>query len=226
MGITQSWSQYSNEQLYCVGVCMRLSEIFNHLACGELANLHLSDNAKSIFDDKKEIVLRSINLGLLDLYTRFYLKRKSKELSVDKSTLVYVLDEDECIEITDVSLGLGKLYLHLDYELLNTKTIKLKEYPQDKAILTISYKARHKTLTQQDINDDTDVELPVSYMNALFSFIASRLYTSIVNQLDGDLSESNRYAQRYVQEIQLLNEQGIDVDNLHEHDWFNQRGFI
>ena len=63
-------------------------------------------------------------------------------------------------------------------------------------------------------------------MNALLSFIASRLYTSIVNHLDGDLNESNRYAQRYVQEIQLLERQGIDVDDLHQHTWFNQRGFI
>ena len=40
------------------------------------------------------------------------------------------------------------------------------------------------------------------------------------------LNESNRYAQRYVQEIQLLERQGIDVDDLHQHTWFNQRGFI
>ena len=62
---------------------MKLSEIFNALASGELANLHLADSANTIFDEKKEIVLRSINLGLTDLYTRFYLKRKTKELLVD-----------------------------------------------------------------------------------------------------------------------------------------------
>lgn len=205
---------------------MKLSVIFNALASGELANLHLSDNAQSIFEDKKEIVLRSINLGLTDLYTRFYLKRKTKEILTDKSLLVYVLDDDEYLEIVQVSLGLDKLYLNLDYIMVDTRTIKLNDYPRDKELLMIEYKARHKTLTQQDITDDTDIELPMAYLNALLSFIASRLYTSIVNQLDGDLSESSRYAQRYVQEIQLLNEQGIDVDNLQEHDWFNQRGFI
>ena len=90
---------------------MKLSEIFNALASGELANLHLADNANTIFDEKKEIVLRSINLGLTDLYTRFYLKRKTKELLVDKSILVYKVDDVECIEIIEVNLGLDKLCL-------------------------------------------------------------------------------------------------------------------
>lgn len=205
---------------------MRLSEIFDALASGELANLHLADDAKSIFEDKKEIVLRSINLGLTDLYHRFYLRRKFKELLADKTTLTYKVTDPECIEITDVSIGLDRQCLNLDYVMLDVNTIQLKEYPRDKETIMLEYKARHKTLNQQDINDDTDVELPMVYLNALLSFIASRLYTSIVNQLDGDLNESNRYAQRYMQEIQLLEQQGIDVDNLTQHDWFNQRGFI
>lgn len=205
---------------------MRLSEIFNQLAHGELANLHLADNADTIFDDKKERVLRSINLGLADLHHRFYLKRKYKDIVVSEHTKLYKIDDVDCIEIIKVKLGTEELCLNHDYVLLDTTTLQLKEYPREHETLSIEYRAKHRELNQTDIDNDAEVELPLVYLNALLLFIASRLYTSIVNQLDGDLNESNRYSQRYMQEIQLLERQGIDVDDLFEHDWFCQRGFI
>lgn len=205
---------------------MKLSVIFNALASGELANLHLADNAKSIFDDKKEIVLRSINLGLTDLHTRFLLKKKVYEVLSDKTTKVYQIADPECIEVTHVYVNEVPQFIHYDYKQMNTKTIEFVDYPQDNQIIHLEFKANHRQLSQEDIDNDTDVELPMSYLSALLSFIASRLYTSIVNQLDGDLNESHRYAQRYIQEIQLLTEQGIDVNDLTDNTWFYERGFI
>ena len=81
-------------------------------------------------------------------------------------------------------------------------------------------------MTEQDIIDDTDTTLPSSYLNALLYFIGSRLYTSVVNQLDGDLNESIRYSQKYLQEIQMLSNQGIDTEDLIEMNLFHVKGFI
>ena len=49
---------------------MRLSDIFDALGSGELANLHLVEN-NAIIPNKLPIVLNAINLALTDLHTKF-----------------------------------------------------------------------------------------------------------------------------------------------------------
>ena len=92
-------------------------------------------------------------------------------------------------------------------------------------VVTIEYKASHRKLTEEDILEDSEVDLPLSYLNALLYFIGSRMYVSVVNQLDGDLNESARYASMYQAELLTLTNQGIDVDHLNNNDWFYERGF-
>ena len=64
-------------------------------------------------------------------------------------------------------------------------------------------------------------------MNALIYFIAARLYTGAVNQLDGDLNEGVAYERKYQDEIAMLNNQGIDVDGFYDsNNNFRNRGFV
>lgn len=207
---------------------MKLSHIFDTLATGELSNLFLAEGATEIKPNKKEPVLRSINLALTDLYQRFFLKRKVQELITSKGVLAYTINDPDFIEIHKVSLNGVELDINREggYHLLSVNTLVLKDKPEDNEIIEVIYKAKHRTLTREDINLDSEVELPDVYLNALCLFIGSRVYTSIVNQLDGDLNESNRYAQRYIQEIAMLTDKGVDVDDFNEMWLFHDRGFI
>lgn len=204
---------------------MKLSMIFDALASGELHNLYLSEDATSIREDKKEIVLRAINLGLNDLYHRFTLKVKTKEIETKTDKLDYSITDPEFIEIIHLHWLDSELLVNHDYYQKDVRTFVIDKALSDNQIIQVVYKAKHRHLTQDDIVNNTDIELPMAYLNALLYFIASRAYTSIVNQLDGDLNESNRYAQKYMAEIQMLENQGVDVNEFEQMNVFHQRGF-
>lgn len=195
---------------------MRLSDIFDALGSGELANLHLVEN-NTIIPDKLPIVLNAINLALTDLHTKFLLKRELVKISIEPTIETYKITNGDFIEVLNSDMN------GIQYSLLNPNTLYVKA---DKpTVVTIEYKASHRKLTEKDILEDSEVDLPLSYLNALLYFIGSRMYVSVVNQLDGDLNESARYASMYQAELLTLTNQGIDVDHLNNNDWFYERGF-
>ncbi len=195
---------------------MRLSDIFDALGSGELANLHLVEN-NSIIPDKLPIVLNAINLALTDLHTKFLLKRELVKINIEPTIDTYKITNGDFIEVLNSDMN------GIQYSLLSPNTLYVKA---DKpTVVTIEYKASHRKLTEEDILEDSEVDLPLSYLNALLYFIGSRMYVSVVNQLDGDLNESARYASMYQAELLTLTNQGIDVDHLNNNDWFYERGF-
>ena len=195
---------------------MRLSDIFDALGSGELANLHLVEN-NTIIPDKLPIVLNAINLALTDLHTKFLLKRELVKINIEPTIETYKITNGDFIEVLNSDMN------GIQYSLLNPNTLYVKA---DKpTVVTIEYKASHRKLTEEDILEDSEVDLPLSYLNALLYFIGSRMYVSVVNQLDGDLNESARYASMYQAELLTLTNQGIDVDRLNNNDWFYERGF-
>lgn len=210
---------------------MKLSELFDTLASGELNNLHLVKDYK-IVPDKEAVVLRSINLGLTDLFTRFVLHKDV--MIVDRVGMSYgenqgnfFINKDNLIEVLNVYLDGDVLDIHKDYRMPKPNHVVLVDKAGDLSELKIEYKAKHPAITLLDlVNPDYEVDLPSSYVYALALFIGSRAYASIVNQLDGDLNESNRYLKMYHDEIAMLTNQGIDVDSLDNHDWFCVRGFV
>lgn len=203
---------------------MKLSEIFEALASGELSNLNLAEGGMKIKPDKLEVVLRSINLGLVDLHTRFLIK--TNRVIVPISDIPFELEMPDFIEVLEVCSQL-KPISKLTYRMISPSIIQFIDWEKySNQFAVIEYKAKHRTLTQDDIELDSEVELPLSYLNALLYFIGSRLFVSIPNQLDGDLNEGTRYVQRYKAEIEMLVSQGIDVDGLDEHTWFQDRGFV
>lgn len=202
---------------------IKLSELFDALASGELSNLNMAEGGENIKQEKLPIVLRSINLGLLDLYTRFMLRKKTKEIETDIDQQMYRIDDDELIEILsikDQNNNPVKSYL------TDTRTIKLLSKPVEKTKLIVEYKAKHPKLTQDDIDLDTEIELPIAYYNALLYFIADRLFMSIPNKLDQDLQEGIRYKEKFFTEIEHLVRQGVDIDYLNDNSWFCDRGFV
>lgn len=214
---------------------MKLSEIYDSLASGELKNLRFSEN-NVIKPESRKVLLSSINAGLTDLHTRFLLKKNTIDMSYSKSREQYSINRPDLIEVLSVKLNETELTVNTlsGYHLINPTTIYIDKgieryYLHDADVLNtlyVTYKANHKKLTEEDIELDNDVELPDSYLNALLYFIANRLYTSIPNQLDGDVNESLRYSKRYHDEIDMLTNQGIDVDGINEFSLFSARGFV
>lgn len=193
---------------------MTARDLIKLLVHGELKNLSYVDNTTGfVKPEKLDRVLDTINLGLTDLYTRFYLNRKPVEIEIVKGKHEYTVDDVDLIEITSIGLDKDK------YLMKDLKTIYLYETNIDK--LDVTCKLNHPKVTV-----DSEIMLPTSYLNALVLFVASRLYTSMPNQLDGDLNEHTRYLQRYIEEIRHLTDTGLDVDDLDDICLFYKKGFI
>lgn len=77
-----------------------------------------------------------------------------------------------------------------------------------------------------DIGIEDSFDFPMAYRNALGLYIASRYFRRLDNQLDGDLNESTRYYQAYLQEIQMLENKGIALDRQPQQHSFHQKGFV
>ncbi len=204
---------------------MKLSHIFEGLASGELANLNLAEDRINIKEDKKVIVMRNINAALRDIHTRFMLRKNVAVFVVDEVTNLYEIVAEDFVEIIAVSVNGTELKDH-EYKKISTESFSLNIKLGILDYLSVEYKASHRVLTELDIQLDSEVILPYSYLNALLYFVASRLYAGAVNQLDGDLNEGVTYARKYQDEVMLLLSQGIDVDGLEEHNSFRSRGFI
>ena len=206
---------------------MKLSYVFEMLASGELSNLHLVDESKlDIKPDKIPIVLRSINAALNDLHTRFLIARNIVDIPVIVGEDTYEIGNDDFIEILNVNIDDIPMIHHHNYTLLNVNKIKVREKLGILSTLRVEYKAKHRVLTEVDVAMDANVNLPDSHLNALLYFVASKLYTSAVNQMDGDLNEGAAYMRKFLEEVKLLENQGIDVEELEPMNNFYSRGFV
>lgn len=206
---------------------MKLSYILEMLASAELSNLHLVDESKlDIKPDKVPIVLRSINSGLNDLHTRFLIAKNIVEIPVIAGENTYEIIADDFIELLNVYIDDIPMVSNTHFTLLNVNRFILREKLGILSTLRVEYKAKHRVLTEVDLAMDANVNLPDSHLNALLYFVASKLYTSAVNQLDGDLNEGAAYMRKFMDEVSLLENQGIDVEELEPMNNFNSRGFV
>lgn len=206
---------------------MKLSYILEMLASAELSNLHLVDaDLLNIKPEKMPIVLRSINSGLNDLHTRFLIAKNIVEIPVIAGENTYEIIADDFIELLNVYIDDIPMVSNSHFTLLNVNRFRLKEKLGILSTLRVEYKAKHRVLTEVDLAMDANVNLPDSHLNALLYFVASKLYTSAVNQMDGDLNEGAAYMRKFMDEVSLLENQGIDVEELEPMNNFNSRGFV
>ncbi|WP_395143753.1 hypothetical protein ACF3NV_07800 [Moraxella atlantae] len=197
---------------------MRVKDVIDALLEGELNNLNMLDSNGNLKPERLKKIIDTINLGLTDLHTRFLLKKNILDLEVTPCNDTYEILKEDFIEILHINNHL------VNYSLLKPNTIYINTHCP--TIICIEYKANHRRLTELDYTYNTIIDLPLSYLQALLDFCAYRLYTSMVNQLDGDLNESVRYMQKYQEQLAVLTNQGIDVDNIGVDYWFYQRGFV
>ena len=114
-------------------------------------------------------------------------------------------------------------YTKPSYYLSNPTTIHLYN-PYEFAVYQLVCRTAQGANSKLQLEDE--LPLPLAYHNALGLYIASRMYRSMDNQLDGDLNESTRFYQAYQQELQLLDQQGITLDKQPQDTLFTAKGFI
>lgn len=205
-----------------------LSEIYGYLGSAELSNLFMADEGLGtgvLKPEYHDTINKSIYLGLTDLHTRFDLKiRDFDYVHTGQEQFKLSIPNEDFLEIHQVIKNDKPLYANSfdGYLLLDNHVLSFKSAMLRGDVFKIIYRANHSVIT----NRTTHIELPRAYLNALLYFIAARVFTSIPNQLDGDLNEGNRYAQKYREEIAMLMAEGLDVDNSEERCLFNERGFV
>lgn len=211
-----------------------VKELVDNLVQTELHNLKMKDSEDVLRENRLEQVINNINLGLTDLYTKFILKVVEARYIVEPHQRMFspvVSTNNEILEVLNVYHNDERLFnsgfrAYSRTNASNGAAIKLNYSPDGGDIIRIISKANHKRLTKEDYHNNAECELPLSYITALNYFVASRMFTSIVNQLDGDLSESQRWYQMYLNELKELRDAGVEADNLDDNQWFQERGFV
>ncbi len=232
---------------------MTLSDIFDQLAYGEFNKIFLGE-AGSIPQTSWNRIITHINLGLTELYKRFDLKQVELPVTIVAGTLDYDLKgAGDFIEILHVFNS-----DNVEIPLNNRVTAVNKEWNARQAtvdrvhtnvpsvlsvnpqmlpqVLTVVYKAGHTTIPKnpEDQLDNFDltgvkIDLPVSYLEALLYFIASRIF----NPLDiGSVSNrspfhsGNNYYSKYEAACAQLKASGLDISENLDTGLFQQKGFI
>ena len=194
---------------------MKLSEFFELLEYGELANLSLSggiDDEKGIREEDYPTLVSHINLGLSDLHTKFNLKEREVVLQEYSSITHYELDSkyavtntsstepvkyildsetsvfnDDVLRINSAFNEIGEeLPINDEYQpnsifLNGYRTIQIP-YPVDTNTIFIMYRANHAKLDVQTPDLNAEIELPAYCIEALLSYVASRVHSQRTSQ--------------------------------------------
>lgn len=238
---------------------MKLSDVFDQLAYGELSQLALIANDEIIPEEYNKIISQ-VNMGLAELHKRFMLKRKTLTLQTledvyrypllkryaqsQGAELPFILDSDEpfdedIIEILGVSNEKGWAIPLNVYDadehlpVVFTPAYNILRFNDVTPIgkYTVTYKAGHVPLAKV-VDPETfdaskvDIELPMTHLEALLFYVASRVIQPINGAMNGAPQEGVSYAQRFEQACQQLLYQGLDVEATHESHRFKRNGFV
>lgn len=223
---------------------MKLQEIFEQLAYGELSQIRIGQNDEGEVDETGyPTLVAHINLGLSALYRRFNLKERRLTFVVQEGVDTYKLDIDDINKVEQVINDKAWSFSINDegdpYSVF-TPTLKTLVIPVaitgnsmdvpdnlKSDSLTVIYRASHPILRVEAGYIDpfeTEVELPYSHLEALLYFIASRVHNPIgmVNEFHAGSS----WAAKYEQECQRLQVQNIHVDSVHQGDRLHRNGWL
>lgn len=206
---------------------MNTQDVINALMAVELSNTpYIDKETMNVKPERLPSLINSINLGLIQLYTRFLLKKEYETLLTYEDINHYTFNPENLIEIlhiynslgeeqnTDGSSGIVKVSLkHLYF--IN---------PTDDSYM-IQYRARHPKIYPDE--SEVELELPDIYLNALIYFVASRIFTSTTTSLDSNgNAQITNYTRLFEQECQRLLSQGVDINEDLPTNLFHQRGFV
>lgn len=223
---------------------MKLAEVFQQLAYGELSQLFIGENnAGEIQENKFPIVLASVNLGLTALHKRFNLREGRIYFPLTTEGNVYQLtvtdlhkiERIETKEGTDLPLNDGNHPLscftpklntvRVPWDIINKASNLPEKYITDE--LLVIYRANHPKITEVNGLIDPEVlevDLPYSHLEALLYFVASRIHNPI--GMVNEFNAGNNWAAKYEMECQRLEQLNLEVDEANENTRLINNGWV
>ena len=232
---------------------MTLQDIYDQLAYGELRLLNLgsgnidSDGAFPVKSFMK--VLPTIQLGLTELHKKFLLREGHIHVPLEENKVTYVIKKDHPEDFDENLLKIERVYGKLDkkpYEIPlnrigNKEAVRTTSYntllvPTDKEeapwlketnTLHIVYRADHPKLNKivaQKAPLVTQIDLPVTYLQALLYFIASRMHNPV--GMNKEFHEGNNYAAKYETELAYLQMMNYQIDSDSDDDRIIDSGWV
>ena len=235
-----------------------LLDIMKDLTYGEFAQLAIGNmipgETESEPDPENyEKLIRHINMGLTEIYKRFFLLSREVDIQQHEEISTYLLhskysvtvgteptlyvrdtiDEpflDDILKIEEVyDEGGDKYFLNDVSEDLSLYTPSYRSiqvpYPDDDVTMSVQYRANHpKIIYAANMEpEDIDVSVPNSLYEALLYYVASRVFASLGG--DGGV-ESNDYFQRFENSCRKVDELGLEVQ-AEPGDWrFDTHGWV
>lgn len=222
---------------------MQLQEIFDQLSVGEFSQLSIGGAPAGVIDESNHVrVVAHLNLALTAIFTRFHLKEKTLDVPIVSGTTVYPLNPGDLLKITGV-LTEGGTELPLNdasklYNCVTTalNTLKIPESVVEQGMdlpdelktskLVAVYRANHPTINAAgDFDPRTvDIELPRTHLEALLFNVASRVHNPI--GMTNEFHAGNSYYAKYEHACQLLEGQGIQIDQGSQNTRLGRGGWV
>ena len=225
---------------------MKLQDIYDQLSYGELRQLFLGEGDDTTdttmpIDFKK--VLPSVRLALTALHTRFRLRTGTVSVPLELGKQSYILLHPDLLKIEKV-FGVygGKKYeiplnKAKDLSSIQTPSMNSVLIPSDTeeapwlletTALTVEYRQDHTPIDTHVANAAplvVDVALPITHMEALLYYVASRLHNPL-GMDPGAMHEGNNFAQKYEMSCQMLEANGFAVDEDNTNDRLERNGWV
>lgn len=215
---------------------MKLQTVIDHLKTGEFQFTNLGDNdEENVSSNNLPMIVNNINLALIDLYKRFNLSLRelyvqqyaqiqkyklSSEHAQSNTTseeLKYLIDTDDdpftddILQILEVFNEVGcKLPLNDSNDCNSLFTPKHNVLqipcPVDENAVVIVYRAAPELL-KSTCNLSAEVDLPITFLEALLYYVAYRLKSSRPDQ--ESQNEGNNYFAKYNEAIAVIKVEGL-----------------
>lgn len=210
------------------------------------------DSASDGFPEESFIkLLPTVRLGLTELYKKFLLREGRMNIPLVDGKVTYVLTrkQDAPDSFNDNLLKVLRIYgtfREKEYEIplnriSNTAAIRTTSYdtllvPDDEeqapwlketSSLEIVYHADHPKINVNLANAAplaVDIDLPVTHLQALVYFIASRMHNPM--GMSQELHEGNNYAMKYENELQKLSMMNYEIDDDAENERVVAHGWV
>lgn len=218
---------------------MKLDYIFTQLCVGEFDQLNLADaDGGTIAEKHRRRVTAHINMGLLDLHKRFNLKEGHATLALQPGVATYTLGQPDLLKLERVTTPDGQELVLNDpghpgsatTPSYNQLRLPAGVVSQGHPTLELTYRCAPAPLPMtaeaMAVPESVEVDLPMSHLQALLLFCASRVHNPL--GLVNEANLGNLFLARYEAECRLLKGEGLEVDQLAQAagSRFASKGFV
>lgn len=205
---------------------MIAQEFINIVKYSELANLAVKDNVNAI--------LAFLNLGMIELYTRFPIKVEEYIIELQENTTIYEMPDNFMYALS----AYGEVPKNTP-ELVHPIAINEEDDPYsiffpdwntvqipavaDGSYVSIIYVAKPTTVTSENLTEE--LELPDTLIDALASYIGYRAHLGVSGNAQ---AENNSHWLRFERNCVKAGELGVafPIDSLAMIKRLDTRGFV